>query len=425
MDIKEFDRIVENILTNEIKHAILKESVEEKYEVYHIKCEGEPVETCHSKEDAQIILGKLEKEHPNKKFIIEKTAYESKEDMIHKLDEMGKQLEEKENQDMENTQMDEKLVGNQDKLDKNHNGELDAQDFDMLRGQQDEEECMECGQMEEGDTYGEEHTMCECGGMVSEEGICNECGMMHEHAQDGDAENICPKCGKEVCECYGMYEESKKKTIRLSESQLAKVIKMMVHESIPGLEAAKEAHKKSGEQNTKELNDMMKEIERAHLSFENNDKPEFPHQLNSKTKKMAHTNSEKQDEEVAKNFAGLQNLEYDVEPGEDYKKRQKMAIEGDSLMGNGPITEKPSITPSNGAPKGKEAKEKEGNHIQTPETAKKLNTQIKDREKDKKDRVLYPKEAVPVNESKVSFSNILNEEVEKMKKLYSYDKKTQ
>ena len=44
---------------------------------------------------------------------------------------------------------DEELYGNQDKLDKNHNGDLDAQDFEMLRGQQDEEECMECGYMDE------------------------------------------------------------------------------------------------------------------------------------------------------------------------------------------------------------------------------------------------------------------------------------
>ena len=102
-----------------------------------------------------------------------------------------------------------------------------------------------------------------------------------------------------------------------------------------------------------------------------------------------------------------------------------MAIEGDPLMGNGPVTEKPSIKPSNGADKGKEAKEKQGNHIPTPETAKKMETQIKDREEDKKKRVLYPKETVPVNESKVNFSNVLLEELNKMKKLSSYNKKTQ
>jgi hypothetical protein len=102
-----------------------------------------------------------------------------------------------------------------------------------------------------------------------------------------------------------------------------------------------------------------------------------------------------------------------------------MAIEGDSKMGNGSTTEKASIKPSNGAEKGKEAKEKEGNHIKTPETAKKMEKQMKNREEDKKKRVLYSKEAVPVNESKVSFSNVLLEEMNKMKKLSSYNKKTQ
>ena len=102
-----------------------------------------------------------------------------------------------------------------------------------------------------------------------------------------------------------------------------------------------------------------------------------------------------------------------------------MAIEGHPLMGNGSYTEKPTIKPSNGAPKGTEANEKQGNHIPTPETAKKMEKQIKDREKDKEDRVIYPKEKVPVNESKVSLSNVLLEEMNKMKKLSSYNKKTQ
>jgi hypothetical protein len=221
-----------------------------------------------------------------------------------------------------------------------------------------------------------------------------------------------------------MYE-SKKRTIRLTETELKELISKMVAESIPGLEAAKRAHKESGIQNKKELDDMMKDVEKNYLSFDDNDKPEFPHQLNSKTKKAAYTNNEEQDEETAKNFAGLQNLEYDLEPSEAFKKRLKMAIEGDPLMGNGPITEKPSIKPSNGADKGKEAKEKQGNHISTPQTAKKMEKQMKDREKDKKERVLYPKEKVPVSESKVSFSNVLLEEMNKMKKLSSYNKKTQ
>jgi hypothetical protein len=394
MDVKEFDNLLESIVSSEIRKTIIKESVDKKHEVYHIKCEGEPVDTCQTEEEANEIVDKLKKEHPGKQFMVEKAMYESHEDMIHKLDEMGQQLEEKENQDMKNTQVDEKLVGKQTKLDKNHNGKIDGQDFKIMQGQQDEEEeCAECG-----DGYMEEE--------MTEEKEC------------------CEKCGKELCECGGMYE-SKKKTVRLTESQLAEMIAKMVSESIPGLEAAKKAHKESGTQNKKELDDMMKDVERAYSSFDNNDKPEFPNQLNSKTKKAAYSNTKDQDEETAKNFAGLQNLEYDLEPSEAYKKRQKMAIEGDVLMGNAPVTEKPSIKPTNGAPMGKEAKEKQGNHIPTPETAKKMEKQIKDREKDKEGRVLYSKEKVPVSESKISFSGVLLEEMNKMKNLSSYNKKTQ
>jgi len=394
MDVKEFDNLLESIVSSEIRKTIIKESVDKKHEVYHIKCEGEPIETCQSEDEANEVMDKLKKEHPGKQFIVEKAMYESHEDMIHKLDEMGQELEEKENQDMKNTQVDEKLVGKQSKLDKNHNGKIDGQDFKIMQGQQDEEEeCVECG-----DGYMEEE--------VTEE------------------KESCKKCGKELCECGGMYE-SKKKTVRLTESQLAEMIAKMVSESIPGLEAAKKAHKESGTQNKKELDDMMKDVERAYSSFDNNDKPEFPNQLNSKTKKVAYSNTKDQDEETAKNFAGLQNLEYDLEPSEAYKKRQKMAIEGDVLMGNAPVTEKPSIKPTNGAPMGKEAKEKQGNHIPTPETAKKMEKQIKDREKDKEGRVLYSKEKVPVSESKISFSSVLLEEMNKMKNLSSYNKKTQ
>ena len=320
-------------------------------------------------------------------------------------------------------------------------------------------DCMECGGMGE---IKEEGPLCECGGQIMEDGCCNECGNMYEHAQDGDPENVCPKCGKQVCECgsismeeggymgtpydssedmavdmvkKGIYHESKKRTIRLTESELIAMIKDMVNESmqgdpgtkgVPGVTITKRAQQGS----KKENDDYVKSVEKKmkdYMSFEGNDNPEFPHQI-GKGEKVARQNTPEQDEEVSKNFAGLQNLDYDVEPDEKFKERQKKAIEGHSTMGNAPIGEKPSIEPSNGADKGEEPKEKEGNVIETPETAKKINKQVKDRQKDKDERVLYPKEKVPmksVNESRIQFTDILNEEIEKMKKLVSYNKKTQ
>jgi hypothetical protein len=281
-------------------------------------------------------------------------------------------------------QMEEELVGGQKKLDKNHNGKIDGQDFKILKGQksdtkEEEEECDECGNSE----------------------------MMEE---------TCEKCGKEICECgSGMYE-SKKKTLRLKESELVTLIGRMVSESIPGLDAAKKAHVESGKENKENLSAVEKKISNA-MSFTGNDNPEFPKAI-GKGEKVARQNTKEQDEEVAKNFAGLQNLDYDLEPSEQFKKRLKMALEGDAIMGNAPTTEKPSVKPSNGAEKGKEAEEKSGNTMKT-DTPKKLEKQAADRKVDKDNRELYPKQAVPVK------SKNINEEVEKMKRMFNYNEKTQ
>jgi hypothetical protein len=102
MKVSEIDNLIESIISKEIRKTIIEQALDEKYEVYHVKCDDEPIETCHSEEEAQEIVNKLEKEHPGKQFIIEKASYESHSDMLDKLDEMGQQLEEKENSIMEN-----------------------------------------------------------------------------------------------------------------------------------------------------------------------------------------------------------------------------------------------------------------------------------------------------------------------------------
>jgi hypothetical protein len=113
------------------------------------------------------------------------------------------------------------------------------------------------------------------------------------------------------------------------------------------------------------------------------------------------------------------NLDYDIEPDQKFKDRLKKAIEGHTTMGNAPTTEKTDVKPSNGSKLGEEPKDKDGNVIPTPETAKGIEKQVKDRQKDKDSRELYNKQAVPVK------SKSINEEVEKMKKMFNYNKKTQ
>ncbi len=452
---KEINTIIENTIYNQVKNIIMEESEKGNKEVYHIKCEGEPIATFDTEEEANEELPKYKKSHPDKELIIEKGVYESHGDMIDKLDSMGEELEEKENQNMENQEPMEGNLYIKAMLDAKEKGEktfeVDGETHNVEESwkQLEEEEmvgedewneeveCQECGQKD----MSEEKSMCsECGAELNEEGMCSECGgsMMNE-------ESMCSECGGELneegmcSECSGlMMQETKKKKIRLKESELVKLIGKMVTEAmkgepgvsgVPGLTVTKKAQDVSKKENDTHIGDVEKKM-KNYLSFDGNDNPEFPKQI-GKGDKMAINNTPEQDDEVAKNFAGLQNLDYDIEPSENFKKRLKMAIEGDTLMGNAPTTEKAKIKPSNGADKGDEAKEKSGTSIPTPETAKKIEKQVKDRSEDKQKRTIYSKEKVPVdtksavNESSTKFSTLLNEEIEKMRKISTYNKKTQ
>jgi hypothetical protein len=459
MKVSELTTIIENIVSNEIRKTIMEENNGKK-EVYHIKCEGIPLATFESEEEATDALPDYKAKHNDGELIIEKGVYESHDDMMDKLDQMNDQLEETDN--MENTQpmegnevsgalkaakdagektfsvdgkeydveecwskqMEEELVGGQKKLDKNHNGKIDGQDFKIMKGQDssDEEECDECGSssMEEEEKEGDDDFENMLRGRRKHSYVDKGEETPDEMAEE---KKSCEKCGKEICECGGGMYESKKKTVRLTETELTNLIAKMVSESIPGLQAAEKSHLESGKENKAHLADVETKMKKL-ASFDGNDNPEFPKAI-GKGEKVARKNTPEQEDEIAKNYAGLENLEYDIEPSEQFKKRLKMAIEGDTLMGNGKVTEPASIKPSNGAEKGKEAKEKEGNHIQTPETAKKIEKQVKDREEDKKNRVLYSKEKVPVSESKVNFSSVLDNEIKKMKNISEYNKKTQ
>jgi hypothetical protein len=572
MKVSEIDNLIESIISKEIRKTIIEQALDEKYEVYHVKCDDEPIETCHSEEEAQEIVNKLEKEHPGKQFIIEKASYESHSDMLDKLDEMGQQLEEKENSIMENktpkfkllaeaishakdlglkkvkingeihdvkkswdllaeqewnpVQEEEiynvngqsyKLKGTEGDVDETYDeegadieaGHSDGTDFeDVLRGskkkgtqdggyddmeyldsvgyddrieeedehqghhgfkskvkeklerelgrpatreelikavtreleqsmQDDDEffsshpepteegECFECGNgdMGEGDGYhltSEEAQTCnECGSMLNEEGMCNECGAYHQTME----ESVCEKCGKEICEC-GMYE-SKKKTLRLTETELYSLITKMVSESIPGLDAYNKAHKESGKQNNKEIADMMADVTKNHINIPGSDKPEFPHQ-NGKGEKVARENTKEDDETIEDNRGRNPfDLTYDIEPSQQFKDRLKKAIEGHSTMGNAPTTEPVKEKPSNGADKAEDPEQEEGNVIATPETGKKFEKNAKKRIEIKKKEPRYSKEPSPVKNVNESKEQIIAEEIKKMKNLLSYNKKTQ
>ena len=307
-------------------------------------------------------------------------------------------------------EMDEKLIGKQSKLDKNKNGKIDSQDFKALRGEKNEDEDKKESSDKDEDKKSEkkdqpkefrpgvdlgksfekfkkmkdikESECSECGGMISEEGMCNECG-------------------------YGSMKESKKRVVRLTESQLIDAIKNIVKESVPGLNEYKKAYEASGKVNKTSVEDVSKKM-KDYLTFDGNDNPEFPNQI-KKGSKMAINNTKEQDDFVDKERGrALQDLKYDHEPSEKFKERMKMAIEGDTLMGNG----------------NKDA----GNVVHKKETAERILRAAKNKKDEMDKRVLYNKEKVPVKfvkENKISFSSILDEEIDKIKNIQSYNKKSQ
>ena len=551
MKSKNIQSIINESLFDEIKKTILREN-KDSDEVYHITCEGEPVETFESKEIAMRHLDIYKKKHPEKEFIIEKIKYNSSSDMLDKLDEMGEKLELKENKPMgknkvknlahaimdakerglkefkingqthnvdENwKQLEEEEFGDgRDKIDMDKDGKITGNDFKMLRNKK-KGKCDECSQKmnenddenndvnrefkrryrdelrdaenklrkitpemidslseekmmeleeimsiyddgvgddiieiiysigngryekdgymrisieddiidivydrinskgtdknyifvaiddfakffgvdddndendsystdEEGDEMNENKGMCsECGGMMNEGGMCNECG--------------------------GTMYESKKRTLKLTESELVSLISRMV-ESVPGVAITKRAQKGSKKENDDYMREVKTKLKKA-SSFDGADNPEFPKQ-NGKGEKMAINATPEQDEYTALHRGGtLADLNYDQEPSENFKKRLKMALEGDPKMGNSQDT---------------------ANVIKT-DTGKnidKISKKKKEIEKDAKEiswghSWKSPEEVVIVKESKTTMSSVLNEEIERMKKMYGYDEKTQ
>jgi len=412
MKVSELKNLIESVISKEVRNKIISESKE----VYHIKCEGVPLGTFDTEEEANEALPSYKAKHDGE-LIIEKGQYDSHESMIDKLDEMNDQLEETDN--MENTEM-QPEEGNAfggalaaAKLKGDKEFKVGDKEYDV----KEEEECDECGggYMEEEEEGGDDFEEMLRGRRRKHSYVDNSEETPEEM---GEEKKSCEKCGKEMCECGGGMYESKKKTIRLTETELTNMIAKMVSESIPGLNAAKKAHEESGKENKANISAVEKKIS-ATMKFDGNDNPKFPNAI-GKGEKVARKNTPAQEDEIKKNFAGLENLDYDIEPDEKFKKRLKMAIEGDRTMGNAPTTEKTDVVPSNGSKLGEEPKDKDGNVIPTPETAKGIEKQVKDRQKDKDNRELYNKQSVPTTTKKS-----INEEVEKMKKIFSYNKKTQ
>lgn len=212
-------------------------------------------------------------------------------------------------------------------------------------------------------------------------------------------------------------KQNMKKTITLSENGMKKLLKKIIKEiAEPTMDTTTEkAISDSGKENADYIAYVEKKI-KDYLSFKGNDNPEFPHQIGQGEEKAARQNSTEQEEEVDLNRGrGPQDLDYDTdgindngEPGKKFTDRAEKALVGDSTMGNS--QDAVGITKS--------------------DTGKNILKSMKKRREALRKEPIYPKEAVPVDtKPSPNLGRPVNESVEedikKMKKFAAYNDKTQ
>jgi hypothetical protein len=430
--ISDIQNIINESLADEVRKTILNEE-NEGQEVYHITCEGEPVDTFNTESEANAHLDIYKKKHPEKQFIIEKEKYNSYSEMIDKMEDLGEKLEVKETKTMEKKTVKVKNIA-QAVLDAKEKGltefKLAGETYNVeetWKQLEEEEMCAECGDMNEEsdveesnafivaadaakDAGEEEFEFPKGSGKMHKvtikkdidinegHGECNECGAMLNE------EGMCSECGSPM-------NESKKTTLRLTESELVSLISKMVNEAVPGLEITKKAQKTSGDESKSHMSDVEKKLKDV-SSFDGNDNPEFPKPI-GKGDTVAQRTTDEENETISDyRGGGLEDLSYDYEPSDRFKERLKKALEGDSTMGNS----------------------QDAANVVKSDTGKKIGVKVKRKaEKIAKEPNISwghswkePEQVNVVKESeKPTMSSVLEEEIKRMKKILGYDEKTQ
>jgi hypothetical protein len=383
---KTIQNIIDRSVYNQVKRTIINEN-KHKQGTFHITCEGDLIDTFNTEEEAKSYLNIYKKDHPEKEFIIEKTTYGSYSEMIDRMENI------KENKEIKIMKKNKRQVRSiaEATLDAKERGlkefKIGNEIYDVkktwkLLSEEEMENCEQCGQTDEGSCN-------ECGGMLNEYGKCDECG-------DTSEENV--------------VMESKKTKLRLNENQLVNLInkivkKTMVNESVPGIEVTQRAQKTSGSDSKSHMSDVAKKMKKT-LSFDGNDNPEFPKQI-GKGEKVAHRNSKEQEETIEDyRGGGLEDLNYEYEPSDKFKDRLKKSLKGDSTMGNS--HDSPNVMKSDLGEKILKKVDRKSKKI-GKETLASWGTAIK--------------EPIVVKENKNSV--VLNSEMNRMKQMFKYNKKTQ
>ena len=247
----------------------------------------------------------------------------------------------------------EKLHGGQKRLDKNHNGRIDAEDFKMLRKESDEKFIQKAtNKMEKKGTEGKFGSWCKRNGLASEDGeVTKEC---IDKAMKSDNPDVVKMANfaKNIKGFKGA-DHKKKKSVKLSESEMIDLIEKIIKEeeekvksnikvgTTKGLEKYKQVHDKDGKENkdaleatAKKMKEYLKDGSKG--EYETNPKifPKGNGEI-EKMKKKAYVPSGAV-EEYTDNLtaAALENIDYDdIKPNEEWVSAN---IEGSSKTGNNP-----------------------------------------------------------------------------------------
>jgi hypothetical protein len=321
--------------------------------------------------------------------------------------------------------MNERLRGNQKKIDKNKNNKIDAEDFRMLRkgGETDEQWQALAADM-----------AVAAAPSVATWALDKAFGESNESKKKfPDLSGDGKVTRKDVLMGRGV---KLKKSLKLSESEMIDLIEKIVLEDKvksniknltepKGLTTYKRAFKGSGKENDDYIKSVAKKMKEylkdgSKGDYETNPK-HFPKSNGglAKMKKMAYEVS-KDGEEFLDDYMrpGMENLDYDeIHPNEDWMKDN---IEGSSRTGNNPEwinAEKTEL----GAKLNKKRKENKFAKAKRMAANKSPQPVVTDKPGQESGKGLDIK--VESTESKTDKK--LNEEFEKMKSLISYDRKTQ
>ena len=328
---REIMKIVNKVISEEFSGRIsniknqLFENEGETCECGGMMYEGECMECGNMYEGDIQELGGMEDGHPrfgNKRLPkkmsiedIERLLKGNEEEEMYSDDEESEWEEIEEGEDSYDAELDEKLYGNQHKIDKNKNGRIDRRDFEMLRGKKTE----------------------------TKEGAKPD---FLDLDDDGDKEESMKSAAK------SSKKVTKESKVYFTESEMIDIIENIVNEEkkkgkAPSaqniLKSSLNLSKKENDDYiknvTKKMKDYLKDASKGDFEMDPTNFPEGNYDLDKRKEKLKkYTPSDAVDEYIdAFSYPGMTNLVYDeIKPND---KNIEKYLKGDKTTGNAEVDE--------------------------------------------------------------------------------------